>query len=81
MSDTNVHHVREVLDEVFGPECFVSQISFQTTSGFQTKTLATLGDYLLWYARDPGAPESTQSYSKEQPVIPGEGNARMGAPA
>ena len=24
MSDTNVHHVRELLDEVFGSECFVS---------------------------------------------------------
>ena len=53
MSDTNLHHVREVMDEVFGPECFVSQISFQTTSGFQTRTLATLGDFRLWYARDP----------------------------
>ena len=53
MSDTNLHHVREVMDEVFGAECFVSQISFQTTSGFQTRTLATLGDFLLWYARDP----------------------------
>ena len=41
MSDTNVHHGRELLDEVFGSECFVSQINFQTTSGFQTKTLAT----------------------------------------
>ena len=53
MSDTNLHHVREVMDEVFGAECFVSQISFQTTSGFQTRTLATLGDFLLWYTRDP----------------------------
>ena len=53
MSDTNLHHVREVMDEVFGAECFVSQIIFQTTSGFHTRTLATLGDFLLWYARDP----------------------------
>ena len=75
MSDTNVHHVREVLDEVFGPECFVSQISFQTTSGFQTKTLATLGDYLLWYARDPERLKVRKLF-EGQPVIPGEGNAR-----
>ena len=75
MSDTNVHHVRELLDEVFGPECFVSQISFQTTSGFQTKTLATLGDYLLWYARDPERLKVRKLF-EEQPVIPGEGNAR-----
>ena len=61
MSDTNLHHVREVMDEVFGPECFVSQISFQTTSGFQTRTLATLGDFLLWYARDPGADQGAEA--------------------
>jgi adenine-specific DNA-methyltransferase len=74
MSDTNLHHVREVLDEVFGPECFVSQISFQTTSGFQTKTLATLGDFLLWYARDPERLKVRKLF-EEQPVVLGRGNA------
>ena len=75
MSDTNLHHVREVMDEVFGAECFVSQISFQTTSGFKTRTLATLGDFLLWYARDPERLKVRKLY-EEQPVILGEGNAR-----
>ena len=75
MSDTNLHHVREVMDEVFGAESFVSQISFQTTSGFQTRTLATLGDFLLWYARDPDRLKVRKLF-EEQPVVPGEGNAR-----
>ena len=75
ISDTNLHHVRELLDEVFGPECFVSQISFQTTSGFQTKTLATLGDFLLWYARDPERLKVRKLFEK-QPVVLGGGNAR-----
>ena len=75
MSDTNLHHVREVMDEVFGPECFVSQVSFQTTSGFQTRTLATLGDFLLWYARDPDRLKVRKLF-EEQPVTLGEGNAR-----
>ena len=75
MSDTNLHHVREVMDEVFGPECFVSQISFQTTSGFQTRTLATLGDFLLWYARDPERLKVRKLF-EEQPATLGEGNAR-----
>ncbi len=75
MSDTNLHHVREVMDEVFGEECFVSQISFQTTSGFQTRTLATLGDFLLWYARDPERLKVRKLF-EEQPVVLGEGNAR-----
>ena len=75
MSDTNLHHVREVMDEVFGAECFVSQISFQTTSGFQTRTLATLGDFLLWYARDPERLKVRKLF-EDQPVVLGEGNAR-----
>ncbi len=75
MSDTNLHHVREVMDEVFGAECFVSQISFQTTSDFATRTLATLGDFLLWYARDPEQLKVRKLF-EEQPVVLGEGNAR-----
>ena len=75
MSDTNLHHVRQVMDEVFGPESFVSQISFQTTSGFQTNTLATLGDFLLWYARDPERLKVRKLF-EEQRVVLGEGNAR-----
>ncbi len=75
MSDTNLHHVREVMDEVFGAECFVSQIAFQTTSGFQTKTLATLGDFLLWYAKDPERLKVRKTFEEQPPVL-GEGNAR-----
>ena len=75
ISDENVHHVREVMDEVFGAENFVSQITFQTTSGFKTTTLATMGDFLLWYARDKTRLKVRKLY-EEQPEVPGEGNAR-----
>jgi adenine-specific DNA-methyltransferase len=51
ISDENVHHVREVLDEVLGAGNFVSLISFAKTTGFETTGLARAGDYLLWYAR------------------------------
>ncbi len=52
ISDENVHHVREIMDEVFGAGNFVSLISFVTTSGFASRTLTRNGDYLLWFARD-----------------------------
>lgn len=74
ISDDNVHHVREVLDEVF-PGGFVSQISFQTTSGFESSTLPTVGDFLLWYSKD----KNTVRYNKifqPQPIELGSGNAR-----
>lgn len=52
ISDENVHHVREIMDEVFGKENFVSLITFQKTSGFGSKYLDSVSDYLIWYAKD-----------------------------
>lgn len=52
ISDENLHHVREILDEVFGADNYVSVITFKTTGGQSDDRLATIGDYLLWYARD-----------------------------
>jgi adenine-specific DNA-methyltransferase len=57
ISDENLHHVRELMDEVFGSENFVSLISFKKTSGAGspsggTDVLPSVADYLLWYAKD-----------------------------
>ena len=52
ISDENLHHVRELCDELFGPDNFVSIISFRTTSGFSTSVLSRAGDYVCWYAKD-----------------------------
>ncbi|HQU31921.1 MAG TPA: DNA methyltransferase [Candidatus Brocadia sapporoensis] len=62
ISDENVHHVRELMDEVFGVENFVSLISFSTTSGFLTKTLSRAGDYLIWYSKDLAKVKFRQLY-------------------
>ncbi len=51
ISDENVHHVRELMDEVFGSGNFVSQLSFRKTVAQTTKLLSTNNDYLLWYAK------------------------------
>jgi len=52
ISDENVHHVRELMDEVFGVGNFVRLIFFKTTSGLGQKLLDKCGDYLVWYAKD-----------------------------
>jgi adenine-specific DNA-methyltransferase len=53
ISDENLHHVREVLDECFGQENSVGIIDFAKTSGLSASdNLATACDYLLWYAKD-----------------------------
>src|ERR1700722_16647270 len=57
IGDENVHLVRSLLDEVFGSENFVSQITFKKTSAVGsfaggTTVLAGTSDFVVWYARD-----------------------------
>src|SRR5690606_19120949 len=52
ISDENLHRVRCVMDEVFGPENFCSLISFKKSSGQTSALLTATSDYLLWYARE-----------------------------
>lgn len=52
ISDENVHHVRELMDEVFGAVNFYSLISFFTTPGLASKGLNKSIDYLAWYCKD-----------------------------
>ena len=52
ISDDNVHHVRELMDEIFGPENFVALISFRTKIPLNPKHLAKTSDYIVWYAKD-----------------------------
>ncbi len=51
ISDENVHHVREVMDELFGPENFVAQITVQKTTSATSAHLSGVADYLIWYAK------------------------------
>lgn len=52
ISDENVHHVRELMDEVFGIENFVRLITFAKTGSMVSRELGRTSDYLVWYARD-----------------------------
>ena len=52
IGDENVHLVRSVMDEVFGSENFVSQITVQKTSSATAEHLAGSADFLLCYGKD-----------------------------
>ncbi len=53
ISDENVHHVRELMDEVFGTENFCRLIPFRKkTMPLGATLLETMHDYLVWYAKD-----------------------------
>jgi adenine-specific DNA-methyltransferase len=52
ISDENLHHVREVMDEVFGAENFSGVISFYKTSSQSTDKIPAIVDFLICYAKD-----------------------------
>jgi adenine-specific DNA-methyltransferase len=62
ISDKNLHHIREILDEVFGAENFMTVISYVTTSGFPSDSLSRAGDYIVWYAKDKKNAKYKQLY-------------------
>ncbi len=51
IGDENVHLVRSVLDEVFGSENFVVQITFKKRTSTTAEYLGQTNDYILWFAK------------------------------
>lgn len=54
------------MDEIFGPENFMSVISFQTKIPLGTKHLANLNDYLVWYAKDKSQIKFTKIFKERE---------------
>ena len=51
IGDENVHYLRGILDEVFGLENFICQITVKKTHHQESKYVPSVADYLLVYAR------------------------------
>jgi len=67
ISDENLHHVRELMDEIFGVENFCSIIQVQKTGSQAGNLLATTVDFLVWYARDKSEVKYRQIYLERVP--------------
>lgn len=51
IGDDNVHRVRVLLDEVFGSDNFISQITYRVKSPLSVLHLARTTDFIIWYAK------------------------------
>ncbi len=51
IGDENVHRVRALMDEVFGEDNFVSQISVQKTTSEGSTLIGATSDFIIWYAK------------------------------
>ena len=68
IGDENVHRVRALMDEVFGDENCVSQITFRKKlMPLGARTLEGMVDYLLWYSKDMKAVKYRQLYAETTP--------------
>ena len=52
IGDENVHRVRSVLDDIFGDENFVCQITVKKTHHQESNFVPSVADYLIVYARN-----------------------------
>jgi adenine-specific DNA-methyltransferase len=66
IGDENVHVVRSLLDEIFGPENFVALIPVQKSGGSTGIHLAGVADYILFFARDVAKLKYRQMYKLKQ---------------
>ena len=73
ISDENLHYVRMVMDEVFGPDNFVSLLPFRKTTNATSDSIPVVCDYMVWYAKSrsqkDGRPKYRQLYYKKPPPI------------
>lgn len=57
IDDHEAHHLRVLLDEIFGPECFVAQVVVVSNRGGRDYLrIATTHEYVLCYGKSPAAP-------------------------
>lgn len=52
IGDDNSHHVRQLLDEVFGTRNCVAEIAMQKSGSAATSHVPRILDYIHWYAKD-----------------------------
>ena len=74
IGDENVHRVRALMDEVFGEENGVSEITVQKTYGFSADAISNVSDYILWYAKSRRTLKAHPLFRKK-PYDVGAGNA------
>ena len=66
ISDDNVHLVRNIMDEVFGSENFVSQIVYKKGGSATSNNLSNVCDFIIWYAKNIEGIKYRQLFDKKE---------------
>lgn len=70
ISDDNIHLIRNILDEVFGSENFISLIPFRKKlMPLGSNTLEGMCDFIIWYAKDIQNIKYRPLYKRTKPRV------------
>jgi adenine-specific DNA-methyltransferase len=70
IGDENVHRVRLVMDEVFGPDNFAALITFRKKmTPLGSDVAEGVSDYLVWYAKNGDVPASVETFLAALPAL------------
>jgi adenine-specific DNA-methyltransferase len=70
ISDENVHHVREICDEIFGSDNFVALITFRKKlMPLGSKVVEQMADFLVWYSKNKQNIKYKQIYTHTTPDL------------
>jgi adenine-specific DNA-methyltransferase len=64
----NVHRVRSLMDEIFGEENFVSLITLTKAASQSSGLLASVNDYIIWYANDISKAKYRRLFEDRPPI-------------
>ena len=65
ISDENVHHVRELMDEVFGAENFLATIFMRKKGSQRGNDVRPINDHIIWYAKEKARIKRRSIYSSK----------------
>ncbi|GAA0218717.1 site-specific DNA-methyltransferase [Castellaniella daejeonensis] len=68
ISEENVHHVRELLDEIIGESNFMADIIFIKAGALGSVGLPRRNDYILWYCKNKSQVKYHQLFLEKDPI-------------
>ncbi|MCA3286532.1 MAG: site-specific DNA-methyltransferase [Roseomonas sp.] len=72
ISDENLHYIRSMMEEIFGPDRFVAIVPFRKKlMPLGARTLEQMSDFLIWFCKDPSQIKYRHIYRETLPDAKG----------
>ncbi len=76
IGEENHHRVRSLLEEVFGRDNFIAEITYRTSIGLGSRFLDPVANYIVWFAKDRESASDKYRPLFSQTVLGEEGATR-----